>query len=106
MICKHCTGEFKPRRPGKPQKFCSHACHNKSMRRVDHVRLTELVELGMGKSRMARELGVQRITVRGLITNLGLEALWRQRRYHKDGSGLANGAYAANAQDSQSASTV
>lgn len=104
MICIQCRREFKPKRPTR--KFCSHTCHSDSMRIVDLLKLRLFVATGVGKSRMARELGVQRSTVRGLITNLGLEALWRQRRYHGAGSDLATTARAAPAANTRSANTA
>lgn len=83
-VCQQCKRSFRSWR--SLQKFCSHACHNESMRAARSVDLKTLQALavsGVPKSRMARELGVGRFVVRRLVSRYGLERVWRASRYAK-----------------------
>jgi hypothetical protein len=77
MNCEQCGKELY----AKQRRFCSFPCHHQSMRTIDLEKLQPLVEQGIGKSEIARRLGVYRFKVRRAIAGYGLERLWRERRY-------------------------
>jgi DNA-binding NtrC family response regulator len=82
MICQQCKVPFRPWHG--TQRFCSHECHNESMRAarsIDVDTLRTLAVTGMSKSRMARDLGVGRFVIRRLMDRYGLNQIWRKHRY-------------------------
>jgi hypothetical protein len=81
MICQNikCGCEYSPWRAR--QKFCSQNCADEMKRRIDIAELTRLVFAGETKAGIARELGVNYITVRRAIRDFGLEGAWREQRY-------------------------
>jgi hypothetical protein len=79
VICQKCSCEFDPWRAR--QKYCSHNCHDESMRRVDVNRLREMVFSGETKAEMARQFGVSYATIRRNVAEYGLQGTWREQRY-------------------------